>query len=51
MTNAVDNFDSENQGSSNELQALDLDKNAKEKLAEESVRVFGKAKWLSGYAL
>lgn len=46
VTNTVNNFDYENQGPSNEIQALYLDKSAKEKLAEESVRVFGKAIWL-----
>lgn len=46
VTNAVDNFDYERQGPSNELQALYMDKSAKEKLAAESIRVFGKGIWL-----
>lgn len=46
VTNTVDNFDYESQGPSNELQMLYLDKDAKEKLAEEAIRVFGKAIWL-----
>lgn len=46
VTNTVDNFDYENEGPSNELQALYLDKGAKEKLAEEAIRVFGMAIWL-----
>ncbi len=46
VTNAVDNFKFESQWPSNELQALHLDKGAKEKLAEEAIRVFGKAIWL-----
>jgi hypothetical protein len=46
VTNTVDNFDYERQGASNELQALYMDKSAKEKLAAESVKVFGKAIWL-----
>lgn len=46
ITNTVDNFDYESQGPSNELQAPYMNTSAKEKLAEESVRVFGKTIWL-----
>jgi hypothetical protein len=51
VTNTVDNFDYENQGPSNELQALYLDKSAKEKLTEEAIRIFGKAIWLDNTRL
>lgn len=46
VTNEVDSFDYENKGPSNELQAFYENKDAKEKLSEEAIRVFGKAIWL-----
>lgn len=46
VTNTVNSFDYEKDGPSNELQALYLNTGAKEKLAEEAIRVFGKGIWL-----
>ncbi len=46
VTTTVDIFDYEQQGPSNELQLLYLDCTAQKELADEAIRVFGKAIWL-----
>jgi energy-coupling factor transporter ATP-binding protein EcfA2 len=48
VTNTVENFDYEEKPPANELQALYVDKAAKQSLLKEAVRVFGKAIWLDG---
>jgi hypothetical protein len=46
ITNAIENFDYETQSPQNELQALYVDPDAKKKMADEAIRVFGKGIWL-----
>jgi hypothetical protein len=46
ITNSVDNFDYETQAPQNELQALYIDTAAKNRMAEEAAKVFGKAIWM-----